>query len=78
MTLHVGGTTRRLVGDEPAELVRAADILRAGGLVVFATETVYGLGADEASKGSRPLPCTVASNGPSDERVDYGGRFGQG
>ncbi|MGH9664091.1 MAG: L-threonylcarbamoyladenylate synthase, partial [Bryobacteraceae bacterium] len=34
------------------ELARAAGILRAGGLVAFATETVYGLGAnalDEAA-----------------------------
>jgi len=29
-----------------AEVARAADILRRGGLVAFATETVYGLGAD--------------------------------
>ena len=28
------------------EVVRAAQILRAGGLVAFPTETVYGLGAD--------------------------------
>lgn len=31
---------------DPAGLARAADILRAGGLVAFPTETVYGLGAD--------------------------------
>ena len=49
MTPHVGGTTRRLVGDEPVEIARAADILRAGGLVAFPTETVYGLGADAAN-----------------------------
>lgn len=30
----------------PAEIERAAAILRAGGLVAFPTETVYGLGAD--------------------------------
>jgi L-threonylcarbamoyladenylate synthase len=30
-------------------VARAADILRAGGLVVFPTETVYGLGADAAN-----------------------------
>ncbi len=46
MPPHVGGSTRRFIGDEPAELARAADILRAGGLVAFPTETVYGLGAD--------------------------------
>lgn len=49
MTPHVGGTTRRLVGGAPADIARAADILRAGGLVAFPTETVYGLGADAAN-----------------------------
>jgi len=33
-----------------AEVRRAAQILRAGGLVAFPTETVYGLGADAASE----------------------------
>ncbi|MEA3194673.1 MAG: L-threonylcarbamoyladenylate synthase [Betaproteobacteria bacterium] len=32
------------------EVRRAADILRAGGLVAFPTETVYGLGADASSE----------------------------
>lgn len=36
--------TERLVPD-PKGLTRAADLLRAGGLVAFPTETVYGLGA---------------------------------
>lgn len=38
----------RIAPDEPdpASLIEAASILRAGGLVAFATETVYGLGAD--------------------------------
>ncbi len=31
------------------ELLRAADIIKSGGLVVFPTETVYGLGADGTS-----------------------------
>jgi L-threonylcarbamoyladenylate synthase len=31
------------------DLARAVDVLRAGGLVAFPTETVYGLGADAAS-----------------------------
>jgi L-threonylcarbamoyladenylate synthase len=35
------------IGD--AEIERAAGVLRAGGLVAFPTETVYGLGADAAS-----------------------------
>lgn len=30
----------------PSEVVGAADVLRSGGLLAFATETVYGLGAD--------------------------------
>ena len=30
----------------PAAIIAAADVLRAGGLVAFPTETVYGLGAD--------------------------------
>jgi len=32
------------------EVRRAAQILRAGGLVAFPTETVYGLGADAANE----------------------------
>src|SRR5690349_482768 len=31
---------------DPIEIAHAAEILRAGGLVAFPTETVYGLGAD--------------------------------
>ncbi len=31
------------------DIARAADVLRAGGLVAFPTETVYGLGADAAN-----------------------------
>lgn len=36
-------------GAAPGEIRRAADILRAGGLVAFPTETVYGLGADASN-----------------------------
>src|SRR5512132_4366165 len=32
-----------------SEIPRAAEILRAGGLVAFPTETVYGLGADASN-----------------------------
>jgi L-threonylcarbamoyladenylate synthase len=35
-----------------SEVRRAAEILRAGGLVAFPTETVYGLGADASSAAS--------------------------
>ena len=35
-----------------AEIARAVEILRSGGLVAFPTETVYGLGADAANRGA--------------------------
>jgi len=41
-------TTLRLAADA-AGTARAAELLRAGGLVAFPTETVYGLGADAAN-----------------------------
>src|SRR5258706_14352414 len=34
------------------DIARAADVLRAGGLVAFPTETVYGLGADASSEAA--------------------------
>lgn len=41
--------TLHLDASNPADLTRAADLLRAGRLVAFATETVYGLGANALS-----------------------------
>ncbi|MDE1155719.1 MAG: L-threonylcarbamoyladenylate synthase [Acidobacteriaceae bacterium] len=38
--------TLHLQADNPADIVRAADLLRTGRLVAFPTETVYGLGAN--------------------------------
>jgi len=38
-----------LLPPDPSGLARAADLLRAGGLVAFPTETVYGLGGDARS-----------------------------
>ncbi len=38
--------TLRLRADDRSDLARAADLLRGGGTVAFATETVYGLGAN--------------------------------
>ena len=38
--------TIRLQADNPADIVRAGEILRQGGLVGIPTETVYGLAAD--------------------------------
>lgn len=40
------------VRPEPAKIKKAALILRSGGLVVFPTETVYGLGANMLDKGA--------------------------
>jgi L-threonylcarbamoyladenylate synthase len=41
--------TVRLRAGSPADVARAAELLRAGHLVAFATETVYGLGANALS-----------------------------
>src|ERR1700744_1588487 len=41
--------TIRLQAANPADIERAGDLLRAGRLVAFATETVYGLGANALS-----------------------------
>jgi L-threonylcarbamoyladenylate synthase len=38
-----------LDGKDPAAIAEAARVIRGGGLVGFATETVYGLGADASS-----------------------------
>jgi L-threonylcarbamoyladenylate synthase len=51
-----------------AEVRRAAEILRAGGLVAFPTETVYGLGADASSASA--VACLYAAKGrPEDHPV---------
>jgi L-threonylcarbamoyladenylate synthase len=61
--------TRTLAVDrdapDPAALDEAAAVLRAGGLVAFATETVYGLGADATSE--RAVRAIFAAKGrPAD------------
>ncbi len=50
------------------EIRRAADILRAGGLVAFPTETVYGLGAD-ASSGAAIARLYAVKRRPADHPV---------
>lgn len=53
------------VSDSTEELLRAAEIIKSGGLVVFPTETVYGLGADATSSdGARKI--FAAKGRPSD------------
>ena len=42
--------TTELLSPDPAGLARAAALLRAGALVAFGTETVYGLGADATNE----------------------------
>ncbi len=51
-----------------AEVRRAAQILRAGGLVAFPTETVYGLGAD-ASSATAVARLYAAKGRPADHPV---------
>ncbi len=43
------GRQTQFLSTSDADIARAGDILRAGGLVAFPTETVYGLGADATS-----------------------------
>ncbi|MFY9211310.1 MAG: L-threonylcarbamoyladenylate synthase [Aestuariivita sp.] len=52
------------LGVESSDLNQAADLLRAGGLVSFPTETVYGLGAD-ACNGRAVAGIFAAKNRPS-------------
>jgi L-threonylcarbamoyladenylate synthase len=40
------------VENQQIEIIKAAAILRAGGLVAFPTETVYGLGADASQEAA--------------------------
>jgi len=44
--------TASIEAPAPAAIARAADLLRAGELVAFPTETVYGLGADAGDPGA--------------------------
>ncbi len=55
----------RDLSQSEAVLARAADILRSGGLVVFPTETVYGLGGD-ATNASAARRIYAAKGRPSD------------
>jgi len=54
-----------LLGDDRASVLRAAEIIRNGGLVAFPTETVYGLGA--AATDSKAIKKIFSAKGrPSD------------
>jgi L-threonylcarbamoyladenylate synthase len=53
--------TTELLAPDPAGLARAAALLRAGALVAFGTETVYGLGADATNE--RAVAAIFAAKG---------------
>jgi L-threonylcarbamoyladenylate synthase len=56
--------TTRIIEAGPAAITAAAECLRAGGLVAFPTETVYGLGAD-ATNGEAIARLYAAKGRPS-------------
>jgi L-threonylcarbamoyladenylate synthase len=60
-----------------ADVERAAAILRAGGLVAFPTETVYGLGADASNPNALQRLYTVKQRPPSHPVIVHVGRAGQ-
>lgn len=61
--LHV--PTQRLSGDQPTDIARAVETLKAGKLVAFPTETVYGLGAD-ATNDAAVAKIFAAKGRPAD------------
>lgn len=78
-------TDTHLLDPDPDGIAKAADILRAGGLVAFPTETVYGLGADATNDGAvarifeakarpsfNPLIVHVASEAAAQEIAHFG------
>ena len=60
--------TFRLQADDPSDVDRAAELLRGGRLVAFATETVYGLGANALS-GEAVAGIFAAKQRPEAEAV---------
>src|SRR6187431_1666560 len=61
--MNVALKTRKLAAS-PQAIEAAAEVLRAGGLVAFPTETVYGLGAD-ATNGEAVARLYAAKGRPS-------------
>ena len=58
----------RLDGSDAVAVVRAAEMLAAGELVAFPTETVYGLGTN-ADKGSSVTRLLEVTRSPADRRL---------
>ena len=65
MITEVVKVTQYLTADDNVALGRAAEIIGRGGLVVFPTETVYGLGAD-ATNAAAAMSIFAAKGRPSD------------
>lgn len=66
MNTKVVAINSNITGEEPSQaLNEAADILKAGGLVAFPTETVYGLGGD-ALNPEASMKIYAAKGRPSD------------
>jgi L-threonylcarbamoyladenylate synthase len=60
-----------------SEIARAAEILRAGGLVAFPTETVYGLGADASNEKAVARLYAVKARPPDHPVIVHFGSAGQ-
>lgn len=86
MTAGMGAARQRTerLSPDAGGIVRAAEILRAGGLVAFPTETVYGLGADATDRAAvlrlyeakgRPAFNPLIAHLPSTEAALAEGRF---
>ncbi|MEQ8194648.1 MAG: Sua5/YciO/YrdC/YwlC family protein, partial [Rhodospirillales bacterium] len=54
-------TTCIVLKNDPDGIARAADLIKAGRLVAFPTETVYGLGADATNE--RAVAAVFAAKG---------------
>ncbi|MCD8018874.1 MAG: threonylcarbamoyl-AMP synthase [Clostridiales bacterium] len=65
MDIEVNTVETKLTDIDAASLEEAGEIIRAGGLVAFPTETVYGLGAD-AMNGAAAARIYEAKGRPSD------------
>jgi L-threonylcarbamoyladenylate synthase len=60
-----------------SEILRAAEILQAGGLVAFPTETVYGLGADASNERAVARLYAVKARPPDHPVIVHFGSAGQ-
>jgi L-threonylcarbamoyladenylate synthase len=60
---------------DPAEIARAADCLRRGGLVAFPTETVYGLGVNALDRAAVRRLFVAKQRPPTDPLIVHLGSF---